>query len=173
MGEHIGSPLRRGRPMCLPCCLTDLCVCPVVLTRPPNFMSNCFISKHSQIVTRPICLFMYLLFLLCLLSPLSASASAPATSKVNNPANELWMSVRHNTESGQVTSQVKSVDSTVLINSQATRWTRFRMTQLINYGLVVLVAVVTLILLFHLILGRIKLKDGLSGIMVHRFSDYE
>ena len=136
-------------------------------------MSNCFISKHSQIVTRQICLFMSLLFLLCLLSPLSASASAPATSKVNNPANELWMSVRHNTEFGQVTSQVKSVDSTVLINSQATRWTRFRMTQLINYGLVVLVAVVTLILLFHLILGRIKLKDGLSGIMVHRFSDYE
>ena len=136
-------------------------------------MSNCFISKHSQIVTRSICLFMYLLFLLCLLSPLSASASAPATSKVNNPANELWMSVRHNTEFGQVTSQVKSVDSTVLINSQATRWTRFRMTQLINYGLVVLAAVVTLILLFHLILGRIKLKDGLSGIMVHRFSDYE
>ena len=136
-------------------------------------MSNSFMSKHSRIVTCPIYFFIFLLFLLSLLSPLSVSASEPAASKVNNPANDLWMSVRHNTESGKVTSQIKSVDSTVLINSQADRWLRFRITQLINYGLIVLATMAALIFLFYLFRGRIKLKEGLSGTMVHRFSDYE
>lgn len=136
-------------------------------------MSKRFISKYSQNLTRPIYFFIFLVFFLSLLLPLSVSASGPAASKVNNPANDLWISVRHNTESGKVTSQVKSVDSTVLINSQADRWTRFRMTQLINYGLIALAAMVSVLLLIYLILGRIKLKDGLSGNMVHRFNDYE
>ena len=136
-------------------------------------MSNYFMSKHSRIFTSRIYHFMCLLFFLCLLSPLNTSASGPAASKVNNPANDLWMSVRHNTESGIVTSQVKSVDSTVLINSQADRWTRFRMTQLKNYGLILLVAVISVILLFYVIRGRIKLEAGLSGKMVYRFTDYE
>jgi len=130
-------------------------------------------SKCSQIFTCQSFFLMYLLFFLCLLSPVSMSASGPATSKVNNPGNDLWMSVRHNNESGKVTSQVKSVDSTVLINSQADRWTRFRMNQLINYGLIALAAVLSVIALFYLIRGRIKLTDGLSGKMVHRFTDYE
>ncbi len=136
-------------------------------------MSNSFMSTHSRIVTRPISFVIFLVFLLSLLLPLSVSASGPVASKVNNPANDLWMSVRHNTQSGKVTSQVKSVDSTVLINSQADRWLRFRMTQLINYGLILLAAVSSLIFLFYLFRGRIKLEGGLSGTMVHRFSDYE
>ena len=136
-------------------------------------MSNRFMSKHSQKFTCQIYFFLYLIFFLCLLSPLNVSASGPAASKINNPSNDLWISVRHNTESGKVTSQVKSVDSTVLINSQADRWTRFRMTQLINYGLFILSVVAVVIMLFYLFRGRIKLEEGLSGIMVHRFTDYE
>lgn len=140
-------------------------------------------SKHSLIFSRLIYVFIYLLPFLCLLLPLNVSASGPATSKVNNPANDLWMSVRHysnsgktnsgKTDSGKVTSQVKSVDSTVLINSQADKWLQFRMNKLINYGLNILLAVITLILLFYVIRGRVKIEGGLSGNMVHRFTDYE
>ncbi|MCU7801383.1 MAG: formate dehydrogenase subunit gamma [gamma proteobacterium symbiont of Lucinoma myriamae] len=136
-------------------------------------MSNSFMLKHSQIFTRLIYCVIYLLLLLCLFLPFSASASGPATSKVNNPANDLWMSVRHNTESGKITSQVKSVDSTVLINSRAEQWTWFRMSLLIKYGLVALVLMIIVILLIFLIRGKIKLQNGLSGNMIHRFTDYE
>jgi len=129
--------------------------------------------KHSQIFTRPIYCVIYLLLLFCLFLPFSASASGPATSKVNNPANDLWMSVRHNTESGKITSQVKSLDSTVLINSRAEQWTWFRMTLLIKYSIVALVLMIIVILLIFLIRGKIKLQNGLSGNMVHRFTDYE
>jgi len=129
--------------------------------------------KHSQIFTRPIYCVIYLLLLFCLFLPFSASASGPATLKVNNPANDLWMSVRHNTESGKITSQVKSLDSTVLINSRAEQWTWFRMTLLIKYSIVALVLMIIVILLIFLIRGKIKLQNGLSGNMVHRFTDYE
>lgn len=135
--------------------------------------SQTFMSKYSKIFFSKKCLFISLLFFLCFLSPLSMGASSPELSKVNNPANDLWMSVRHDAATGKVTSQVKSVDSTVLINSYADKWAQFRMSQLINYGLMVLAAVISLILLFYLIRGKIKLTDGLSGNMVHRFTDYE
>ena len=136
-------------------------------------MSNFFMPKYSRIFINQIYHFMCLLFVLCLLAPISTSASGPSSSKVNNPANDLWISVRHNTESGKITSQVKSVDSTVLINSRAEQWTWFRMTLLIKYGLVALVFMIVVIFLIFLIRGKIKLENGLSGNMVHRFTDYE
>ena len=130
-------------------------------------------SKCIKIFFNQTSLFISLLFFLCVLSPISMSAVNPEMSKINHPANELWMNIRHGNASEKVTSQVKSVDSTVLINSQADKWARFRMTQLINYGAIALASVVSLILLFYLIRGKVKLSGGLSGKMVHRFTDYE
>ncbi len=130
-------------------------------------------SKCTWIFFRQVYFFISLLIFLCLLLAVDATASEPATSKVNSPGSELWMNVRKNMATGKVTSQVKSVDSNVLINSYAQRWTQFRMTQLINYGLIVLLAVFSIIFLFYVIRGRVKLSGGLSGHMVHRFTDYE
>ena len=129
-------------------------------------------SKRCSLFTRPINIFIFILPFLCLLLPHSVSGNSPG-SVVTNPSNELWMNVRHNTESTKMTSQVKNVDSNMLINQQAVRWTHFRMNQLISYGSIALVSITSLILLFYLIRGKIKIKGGLSGNMVHRFSDYE
>ena len=129
-------------------------------------------SKRCSLLAQPINLFIFILAFLYLILPLSVSAGDPGT-VMTNPANELWMGVRHNTESIKMTSQVKSVDSNMLINQQAARWTHFRMNQLISYGSIALVSIAALILIFYLIRGRIKIKGGLSGNMVHRFSDYE
>jgi formate dehydrogenase subunit gamma len=136
-------------------------------------MHKYVMSQFGQNLICKLSFSIYLLLILCLLSSPVASASDAATSKVNNPANELWMGIRHNTESGKVTSQVRNVDSTVLINAQADKWTQFRIHKLIYYGLIALVIVTTIILLFFLIRGRVKLEGGLSGSMVHRFTDYE
>ncbi len=136
-------------------------------------MSQKNMSIHCPFFAR---LFYFSVLFLCLfflLLPISASASGPAASKVNNPGNNLWMEVRHNIDDGKITSQVKSVDSTVLINPQAERWLQFRMDKLIQYGLMLLAAVISLITLFYLLRGKVKLAGGLSGRMVHRFTDYE
>ena len=128
--------------------------------------------SHHPFCMREFVLTLFMLLLVCLLLPANIAAQ-PAPSKVNNPANDLWLEVRHNVGSGNVTSQVKSVDSTVLINPQADRWLRFRMDNLIKYGFLALGGILLLIALFYLIRGRVKLENGLSGRMVHRFTDYE
>ena len=93
--------------------------------------------------------------------------------QIENPGSELWRNVRQRDFVFPGTSQVKGVDSSILINEQADRWARFRVNTLTNYGMLVLSAVALLILIFFLMRGRIKVEGGLSGDMLHRFSSYE
>ena len=92
---------------------------------------------------------------------------------IKNPGADLWREVRQRDSIIVGTSQIKSVDSGVLINPQADRWARFRVEKIVDYGLLALVAIVAVILLFYSVRGRVKIDGGLSGKMVHRFSDYE
>jgi len=92
---------------------------------------------------------------------------------VANPGTDLWRQVRQRDMAIEGTSQVKGVDSGILINPQADRWTRFRVSKLVEYGQIVLVGVAALILLFYAVRGKIRIEGGLSGKMVFRFSDYE
>jgi formate dehydrogenase subunit gamma len=92
---------------------------------------------------------------------------------VANPGNDLWRQVRQRDLAIEGTSQIKGVDSGILINPQADRWTRFRVGTLVEYGQIVLVVIAGLILLFYSIRGKINIEGGLSGKMVFRFSDYE
>ncbi len=70
-------------------------------------------------------------------------------------------------------SQVKGVDSGILINAQGDQWARFRMEQLSTYGGIAIAGIFALIVLFYVVRGRIPIEGGLSGQMVRRFSDYE
>ncbi|MBE9545038.1 MAG: formate dehydrogenase subunit gamma [Proteobacteria bacterium] len=92
---------------------------------------------------------------------------------VANPGTDLWRQVRQRDMAIEGTSQIKGVDSGILINPQADRWTRFRVSKLVEYGQIVLVGVAALILLFYAVRGKIRIEGGLSGKMVFRFSDYE
>ena len=92
---------------------------------------------------------------------------------VANPGTDLWRQVRQRDMAIEGTSQVKGVDSGILINPQADRWTRFRVGKLVEYGQIALVVVAALILLFFSVRGKIRIDGGLSGKMVFRFSDYE
>jgi len=92
---------------------------------------------------------------------------------IENPASELWRNVRQRDELLTGISQIKGVDSGILINSQGDRWARFRIENLIPYGAIALAAISLVILLFYLIRGKIGIEGGLSGRMVRRFTDYE
>lgn len=92
---------------------------------------------------------------------------------MKNPGAELWRNVRQRDSASVGISQVRSVDSGVLINPHADRWARFRVNYLIEYGLMTLVAIASLILLFYLARGKVRIEGGLCGKMVHRFNDYE
>jgi len=119
-----------------------------------------------------------LMILLFISMPLKLSAATDAGNGeraviVANPGIDLWRQVRQRDLAIEGTSQIRGVDSDILINPQADRWTRFRVGMLVEYGQMVLVVIAALILLFYSFRGKMKIEGGLSGKMVFRFSDYE
>lgn len=123
-----------------------------------------------------------LLLLLCvMILPQLALADGPPKKQsfpqgvsALNPGSELWKEIRQ--RDGSVldgSSQVRGVDSGVLINEQGYRWAKFRMNELTRYSSWSLAGVLLLIFLFYVIRGKVGIEGGLSGRMVKRFTDYE
>jgi len=98
-----------------------------------------------------------------------------------NPGADLWRNIRQRDQellgslksTSPGISQVKSVDSNILINEQGEIWAKFRMEQIIKYGMMLLGSILVIIFLFYLLRGRVNIEGGLSGKMVHRFNSYE
>jgi len=89
---------------------------------------------------------------------------------VPNPGAGLWRDVRQRDADVSGTTQVKGVDSGILISAGGERWRQFRMQQLVPYSAYLLGAVVLLLILYRLIKGQIKIEGGPSGIKLFRFN---
>lgn len=121
-----------------------------------------------------------LLLLLCLLLPALAAAAQPQQHKdfpqgvsSVNPGADLWREVRQRDLPMAGTSQVRGVETGVLINVQGDRWARFRMGTLAKYSPAVLLAIILVLAAFYALRGKVGIEGGLSGRMVKRFTDYE
>ncbi len=122
-----------------------------------------------------------LLILFCLVLPQISLADGPPKSlnspegvSAISPGSELWRAVRQ--RDGEVlegVSQVKSVDSGMLINARGDQWARFRISKLTTYGGIAIAAVFVIVILLYVVRGKIPIEGGLSGRMVRRFTDYE
>ena len=100
---------------------------------------------------------------------MAAESKAPQGVMSQDPAAELWRNVRQR-EFAETTSQVKGIDSNILINISGESWRQFRMAELIpKAGIAVIVALIG-VALFRLVRGRIKLEGGLSGVKILRFT---
>lgn len=119
-----------------------------------------------------------LFFLSLLLSPQTGFSENDDAGKaqgvlIEDPGSELWREVRQREFPLQGISQVKNVDSSLLINAQGDRWARFRVNELVSFGVIALLGIALVLLVFYLIRGKVGIEGGLSGRMVHRFTDYE
>lgn len=112
----------------------------------------------------------------------SLQAEVRAESKVNrdmpsaavlNPAAELWRDVRQREVRSTGKSQIRSVDSGVLINANGDKWRKFRMQQLIPIGGSVLIGVVVLLGVFYMLRGKVPIQGGPSDRKLFRYSTYE
>ncbi len=104
---------------------------------------------------------------------LKAGESGTEANKVvalQNPAIDLWNEVRQRNTETQGSSQVKSVDSGILINKTGEDWRRFRMEMLVPYGAYFIAAILSAIILFYLLHGKTLLPDGRSGKRFLRFT---
>lgn len=124
----------------------------------------------------------YVLFSMILLWVLGSANNVYAESSsqssqvipVPNPAADLWRAVRQREGSTQATStQVRSVDSNVLITETGEKFRTVRRAKIIPYLPWLLVVSAGLIVLFYFIRGQIKISGGHSGNKVQRFKNFE
>jgi formate dehydrogenase subunit gamma len=120
------------------------------------------------------CLLFTTLFLyLPLLGAEETKANNAPTVKLMNPAAELWRSVRQREAPVSGKTQIKGVDSGVLINSNGDRWRQFRVEQLIPIGGYVLAGVLLALAVFYMIRGKVPIEGGKSSHKLLRYSNYE
>jgi len=121
---------------------------------------------------------------LVLITVVMFSASWPAVAEtkqpvspimVPNPATDLWRAVRQRETTADLTgsTQVRGVDSHVLITQSGEEFRQFRRERLLtNAGLLVVAAAVG-VFVFYLIRGRIPVPGGMSGKTMLRFRSAE
>jgi formate dehydrogenase subunit gamma len=142
-----------------------------------SLLINCF-KKYS--LESMIVMLVALLLLIFLPLPQAASAAGPQQHEdvpqgvsAVSPGSDLWREIRQRDLPLEGITQVQGVDSGVLINSQGDRWARFRINNPVSYTPVILLAVITILVLFYALRGKVGIEGGLSGRMVKRFTDYE
>lgn len=100
-----------------------------------------------------------------------AADEKASTIQIKNPASDLWRQVRQRDNvATDGSTQMRSVDSAILINPQGEKWRQFRMLKLVPIGAYVLLAVIALIILFYLVRGSIKVTSGPSGKKLMRYT---
>ena len=104
----------------------------------------------------------------------AGGANEQAQRQATQPGNNapVWRDVRGGDHPYQTT-QVRGVETAVLVQTEGEIWRRIRNGPLTIYGGLLLVVIVASIGLFHWIHGSIKLHGQLSGKLVPRFSDWE
>ena len=89
---------------------------------------------------------------------------------LQNPAINLWNEVRQRNAITEGSSQVKGVDSGILINKAGEDWRRFRMEILAPYGAFFMAAVLLSLIAFFLLRGKMILPEARSGKRILRFT---
>ncbi len=132
--------------------------------------SNRFLMPALSVI-----LLLVLISLLLLYSPVAVADEGKTVSpiQIRNPAADLWREVRQREMEGVGSSQVSGVQSGVLINPYGDHWRQFRMQQLLPVGGYLLVGVIGLVIIFHLLHGRVRIKAGVSDRRLLRYSTYE
>ena len=128
--------------------------------------------RHHRIVVYSL-LSLLVMTLVLPLVPYAIAGLDPFAGKPANPGAELWRDVRQRDRSTTGSTQVQGVDTGVLINFYGEEWRQFRMQKLVPYGAALMGAVLSVILLFYLVRGPLRIQGGPTGRKIQRFSVFE
>ena len=92
---------------------------------------------------------------------------------VPNPGSDLWRAVRQREAPSSGSTQVRGVDTGVLITKSGEEFRNYRTETFIGYAGLFIVTIAGLVLLFYLIKGRIDIPGGRSGQRVRRFPNID
>lgn len=120
-----------------------------------------------------------IMVLVVLIAPLVPYAILEASNKqssevyatqVSNPSIELWKDARQRDRKVVASTQMRSTDAGVLINSAGEDWRQYRMNELIPYSGYIFVAILLSIVIFWFVRGRVMIAAGRSGRNIPRFT---
>lgn len=102
-------------------------------------------------------------------------AAAQALREETQPLNNapFWRDVREGDRNAYQTSQVRGVDTTILVQTEGEIWRQFRNGPVVVYGGWMIVAVFLLIGLFYFIRGKIMLHEPRTGREILRFTPWQ
>ncbi len=100
----------------------------------------------------------------------SRAAGNVYETQVQNPAIDLWNNVRQRDVEVTGQTQVKGVDTGVLINKSGEDWRLYRMQKLAPYGAYLMGGILGLIIIFYLVRGTLRIPGGFSGKKILRFT---
>ena len=105
----------------------------------------------------------------------SEGPSAQAAREDTQPGNNapFWRDVREGERNAYQTSQVRGVDTTILVQTEGEIWRQFRNGPLVVYGGWLLVVAFLLVGLFYAWRGRIMLHEPHTGRDILRFTPWE
>jgi formate dehydrogenase subunit gamma len=133
-------------------------------------------SSHGHQVLKGMLATVLLVLILPLLPyvfAVNTDVSSPVAGSVPNPGADLWRAVRQRDGIIAGSSQVKGVETGVLISPAGKAWLEFRKEKLIPYSAYVFAGIASALLLYFLLHGRIRIKAGRSGVRVPRYSRFE
>jgi len=114
---------------------------------------------------------------------MAESGFVAAIGNVPNPGTDLWRDIVQNNPSKvfrppvelpyKSTSQVKKLDSTILVSVFGEQWRQLRMGKIIPIAGIALTVVIGLLALFYLIRGKIMIRAGASNKKIKRYTGYE
>ena len=118
-------------------------------------------------------LFILLTGLLSISPGLAQDRPADAPIMVPNPAADLWRAVRQREAPAAGSTQIRGVESGVLIERSGDDWRKYRREDFIKPAGLFVLAAAAGILAFYLVRGRIRIPDGRSGRRIKRFPDFD
>lgn len=116
-----------------------------------------------------------LVLILPLLPYVFAGTSDNASSAVTvpNPGADLWRAVRQRDGIIEGSTQIKGVDTSILINPAGQAWREFRIEKLIPYSAYIFAGIVSVLLIYFLLRGCIRIKAGRSSVLIPRYSSFD
>ena len=114
-------------------------------------MSNPFIGKISGKFSGVISVLVLLLYLSLTNNAFASKNNEYEGVLVVNPGSELWRDIRQRELPIEGISQIRGVDTGILINTQGDQWARFRVNELVFYAPVALLAIAVLLLLYYMV----------------------
>ena len=107
----------------------------------------------------------------------TANNNVTQPTKIKSPATDLWRAVRNRQFDGVASfpksSQIKTPNSGLLINTQGNEWRKLRREKLLPYGAYFLMGSIGFLVLLVALIRRRKIPNGRSGKVIPRMSNMQ